>query len=264
MLGRRTLSLQPPRSQSGSPQFFSGFLAFEEVVHWDFGIAEGENSVGEVVERFAGVGEAFGEDFEDGGEIVTAGEAMAAGDAVIGAAEFFVIAEVGKAAFGAVADAVGKDAGKKKGMISDVRADEKGFVVVGFLESGEHLEDVIERVWLRGGDEARAAFARELGEKFGDVIGDGTVIDAGLAEDVADEDVKVKVSGNAEAAALFEEGADEGFVLEDGIAAVGICKEVDERLSVGFLAQDFSDEIYVFSGELNSAVRLDNIHDRGS
>ena len=104
-------------------------------------------------------------------------QAMAGGDVEVDPAQFLIILEVRTgAAPGAVADVIGENAGEEEGMIADMGANVEGGAVVGGLQRGQHIKEIIQRAGLAGGDQPAALLAGELGEQFGDVIGDGAVL----------------------------------------------------------------------------------------
>ena len=154
---------------------------------------------------------------------------MAASDVEVNPAQFLIILQIRTgAALRPVADVIGENAGEEEGMIADMGADVKGGAVIGGLQSGQHFKEIIQRAGLAGGDQPAALLAGELGEQFGDVIGDGAVLQARGAQDMAHQDVKIKVAGDAQAAALFEEGVKQGVVIEDQIARFGIGQRRDQ------------------------------------
>jgi hypothetical protein len=78
---------------------------------------------------------------------------------------------------------------------------------------------------------------------------------------MTDEDVEVKVRGDAKAVAMFQHRVEKGFIVQDEIARLLITKQLDESFRrAGFRPENAQDEINVLSGELDPAVWPDNHH----
>src|SRR5439155_20291709 len=111
----------------------------EQLVHGDLRIAQGEQPLREIVQSQTCCAETFGERAENRRQIVFVRQAVVAGEPEIGAAQLFVIFEVGGSSiFSPVTNSRRENAGHEKRMVSDVRADEKACVVIHLLEGGDH------------------------------------------------------------------------------------------------------------------------------
>lgn len=199
---------------------------------------------------------------QDGIEIVALREAMLAGDAVLCAAELFVITQIRKTAgFGARADALGKDTGKKERVITDVQAQLKAGAVVSGLERGDHFEKIVEWIDLTREDAIRPLRFRKGGQHFGHVIGYTAIGEVRAFEDVADKDVKVKTGGDLQATAVFQQGTKEDFIVQNQVTRVFVGEQFDETLDrAQFLTEHFDDEFDVLGRELHPAVGLNQFH----
>ena len=77
---------------------------------------------------------------------------------------------------------------------------------------------------------------------------------------MAHQDVKIEVAGDAQTAALFEEGVKQGVVIQNQIARFGIGQERDQGGRVVLLSQDGHDECDVIGRKLHATVRLNHVH----
>lgn len=222
----------------------------------------GEETFGDVVERTAGRLKTLGEGLENSLEMIAAGKLMFAGDAVLSTAQFLVVAQAGKApGFGAVADALGKNAGEKKGMIADVSANEKTGSFIGGLKGGKQLEEIIERLALTGNGAPGAAGFGKGSEDFRDIIGQGAVLKIRAFENVAHQDVEIKTGGNGQTAAMFEQSMEKRGVVENQVTSVFISEEFDETIHGSEpTAQHGQNEDHIRCRELNPAIGLDHLH----
>src|SRR5208282_3398943 len=181
---------------------------------------------------------------------------------VLGAAEFLVILQIRKAAgLRSEADVAGEDAGKEKGVIADVCAEEKAGAVIGLLQGGDHVKEIVKRVDLAGQDAAGSGGFGKGGEEFGHVIGDGAVGQSGTFEDVPHKHVKIETAGNPEAAAVLKEGVEEVVVVQNQVAGVFVGEELGQAGGgAEFAAEDFEDKLNILRSELHTAIGLDDFH----
>src|SRR5207237_2435445 len=89
----------------------------------------------------------------------------------------------------------------------------------------------------------------------GNIIRYVTLANSGAVKHMADQDVKVKVRGDAQTAAAFQESAKQGFVIQDQVACFRVGEEANQRLGITDLrTEDRNDEIDVLSGKLHPTV----------
>jgi hypothetical protein len=225
-------------------------------------IPDGEEAFGDVVEGAAGRLKTFGEGLENSLQMIAAGKLMFARHAVLGAAQFLVVAQAGEAAgLGAVADALGKNAGEKKGMVADVSADQEAGSFIGRLKCGEHLEEIIERKALAGDGAFGTAGFGKRGEDFRDVVGEVAVLEVRALKNVANQNVKIEAGGNREAAAMFEQGVEKRGVVKNLVTGTFIGEKFDETIHGSEpTAQHGQNEVHIRCRELNPAIGLDHLH----
>ena len=113
-------------------------------------------------------------------------------------------------------------------MIADMGADVKGGAVVGGLQGGQHIKEIIQRTGLAGGDQPAALLAGEFGEQSRRRNRRRSGLPGPMAQDMAHQDVEIEMAGDTQAAALFEEGVKQGVVVENQIARFGIGQERDQ------------------------------------
>ena len=78
---------------------------------------------------------------------------------------------------------------------------------------------------------------------------------------MAHEHVKVEVRGDTQAAALFQQGAEQGFIVQDQVAGVFVRQQFNQSLRGACArAQRRNHEFNVLGRELNPAVGLNHIH----
>lgn len=225
-------------------------------------IPDGKQAFGDVVQRAAGGLKAFSKGLENSLQMITAGKLMFARHAVLSPAQFLVVAQAGEAAgFGAVPDAFGKNAGKKKRMVADVGANQKAGSFIGCLKRGEHLEEIIQRMALAGDGALGAAGFRKRGKNFRNVVGKGAVLKVRAFKNVAHQDVEIEAGGNGQAAAMFKQRVKERGVVKNLVTGVCISEKFDETIhSSEPTAQHGQNEVHIRCRELNPAIGLDHLH----
>ena len=105
-----------------------------------------------------------------------------------------------------------------------MRPDEKAGVVVHLLERGDHFKKVIERFGFAAQHATSVFDPGVFREHFRDIIRDLTVFNAGAFKDMADEHVKVKVGRDTQTATLFQQGPEQGFVVQNQVARLLVCQ----------------------------------------
>jgi hypothetical protein len=78
-------------------------------------------------------------------------------------------------------------------LVADMRPDVKPSSVVGILESGQHFKKIIQRTALPFGNALHSLGAGELGEDLRDIIRHSPLLDAGFAQDLPNEDIKIEM-----------------------------------------------------------------------
>jgi hypothetical protein len=78
---------------------------------------------------------------------------------------------------------------------------------------------------------------------------------------MTNEDVKVKVRGDAKAVAMLQHRVEERFIVQDEVARRFVTEQLDEGLRrAGFRPEHAQDELNVLSGELDPAIWPDYHH----
>ena len=146
-------------------------------------------------------------------------------------------------------------------MVPDVGADVEAGGVVCRLQRLQHFKKVVQRLGLAWHDATRVLDARIFSQDFRDVISNNAVMDAEPFEHVADEHVKVKVSGDPQAAPLLDQRAEQQFVVQNQVARLLVGQQLDQGVRrAGPRAQHGHDEFNVLSGELNPAIGSNHVH----
>ena len=225
-------------------------------------VAEEEQAIRDVVEGTACGFKTLGERAQDAFQVIAFRETMFASNAVMCAAQFFVVFQARKTTrLGAETDAAGKDTGKKEGVIADVRTQQEAGAVVGGLQGGDHFKEIIQRNISVGKDAFGAGRFREGGEDFGDVIRDHSVIEVGTFENLPHEHIEIKPGGNAQAGAAFQQGVHERFIVQNQVTRLHIGQKFHQAIRrAEFAPQDFQDELDVLGGKLHAAIGLNHFH----
>jgi len=109
--------LAPVGLKSSAGILFLGFWFGEGFYEQSIGavrVTQVEEAVSEIVQGLTGLVEAFAQGGEDRGQLVALRQPVIAGDAVAGAAQAFVVAQVWKTFhLGAMADALRENAGEE-------------------------------------------------------------------------------------------------------------------------------------------------------
>ena len=204
--------------------------------------------------------EAFGQRVEDSIQVIFARQPMIAGHAEIGSPQPFVVSQVRTAfGLGAEPNPIRKHARQEQGIVPDVGPDVEAGSVVSRLQGGQHLEEVIDRLAL---DHTTGSLEmRELSQHRSHVVRQGTPAQARTPQAVADQDVKIEVSGNREAVGVRQHSLKQGVVIEDEVTSLLIAEQARDCLSgTSFGSQHPEDKIDVLSSELNPTVRPDDHH----
>ncbi len=77
---------------------------------------------------------------------------------------------------------------------------------------------------------------------------------------MAHQHVKIEMTGDPQAAALFQQRVKQGVVIQYQIARFQIAQQRGQRRRAALVSQHGQDESNVFRGELHPAVGLDHIH----
>src|SRR5205085_1762492 len=94
-----------------------------------------------------------------------------------------------------------------------------------------------------------------------DVIRHFTIFDAGVSKNISHHHIKIKMAGNAQAAAMFQKGVEKVFIIQNEIARILISKQSHQAIrSAGPARQRRGDEVDVVRGELNTAIRQYDLH----
>jgi len=102
---------------------------------------------------------------------------------------------------------------------------------------------------------------RELRQYFRPVTGKRPILDIRPAENMPDENLKIKPAGNAKAAATLEQGMKQGFVIQNQITRFFVRKQLDETFCrANFLAEHRKNELDVLRRELDAAIGLNHLH----
>ena len=228
------------------------------------GFAEGEQAIRNVVEGKPRRFETVSQSIEDSLHGQTASETMIAGHAVICATKSFVVLQIRKStSFGSRADSLRKNSREEQRMVSDVDADLESCAIVGRSQRGEHLKEIIEWIILPGNNASGTFGTGKFSQNLSDIIGYRAVLDVSAAKDIAHQNVEVKPRGDAKTTATFEQRAKKRFVVKNEIARFFVSEEFYEAIGgFDFVAQNGENEVDIFGSELNSAVRLDDVHHR--
>ena len=199
---------------------------------------------------------------EDSYQLISSRQLMVASGAIVGAAQRFIITQRRKTfLLGTEADALGKDTGKEERVIADVRADHERRAVIGSLEGGQQFKEIIHRRSGARHDGAGLIGTRKFGQHLGHIISDGTVMDLRATQNLPHEDVKIKMSGDSQATTAFQQGVQEGFVIEDEVAGIFVGEEFYKAFRrARFGPEDGEDEDHVFGRELRTTIWLDDFH----
>ena len=135
----------------------------------------------------------IGEAFEDVAEIASTRGGVGSDKLIIGAADLFVKRQIGCAAQTAALGVLMKNAAEEEGIIPDVRAKEKRLFRSRLGERDEHIGNVLT---ARVGYQVRRAQSACAGKRFQErrhVITQLAIGNAGVAENMARQDIKIKV-----------------------------------------------------------------------
>src|SRR5579884_3199819 len=100
-------------------------------------------------------------------------------------------------------------------MVPDVQSKLKTCAVIRRLERRNDFKEIVQWIVLTRKDTSRPFGFGESGQHFGHVISHRTIVNIGAFEDVTHQNVKVKTRRDLQAAAMFEQSVEEGFVIEN-------------------------------------------------
>ncbi len=76
-----------------------------------------------------------------------------------------------------------------------------------------------------------------------------------------DEHIKIKAAGHLKTAPMFQQGAKEGFIVQNQIARFLVRQQFDQAVRrAGFAAQHRQNEVNIRGRELDPAVGLNHFH----
>jgi hypothetical protein len=106
---------------------------------------------------------------------------------------------------------------------------------------------------------AQTARARERLEQRRDVIAQLPVGDPDIAQDMAGQDIKIKMGRDLELPCVGKDRIDQARIIEHGIAGLGVAEEVDQGNVIGLgTGENANDKIEIRRREARPTIRLDH------
>jgi hypothetical protein len=154
-----------------------------------------------------------------------------------------------------------KNSRQKQRMIPNVRANNKTRPLIRILERGQQFKEIFQAVRLPGNIHARTFLQRIFRKHFRDVIRHFTIFNARAPKNIPHHHVKIKMAGDTQTSAIFEQGMKKRLIVENQIARIGIRQQPNQTIRTArSTLQRLGDEIDVVRCELYPAVRQNDSH----
>jgi len=171
----------------------------------------------------------------------------------------FVKFDVGRAAKTPALGVLVKNAAQKKRIITDVGAEQKRLRSRGAGQSDQHVGNILALSFLGHVRRTQPARARERFEERRDVIAQFPVRNPDIAQDMARQDIKIKVRGNLEMPGIRKDRVHQPRIIQNRIAGFGVAQKIDQRHVIGLGAgQNADDKIEIRRREARPTIRLDH------
>jgi hypothetical protein len=154
---------------------------------------EVEQLIGEPIECEPHFPEAVGELAINIAQLATARGGVRSHELIICSPDLLVKGEIGRAAQAPTLRVLVKDAGEKKRIITDMRAEQECLFRGRAGERDQHIGNVLAPALLAHVRRLQTIYARKSFEKRGDIIAQFPVGDSDISQNVAGEDVKIKM-----------------------------------------------------------------------
>ncbi len=192
-------------------------------------------------------------------QVATTRGRMGSDQLVIRPPDLFVKRQVRRAPKTAALRVLVENTAEKKGIVADVRSEEKGLLGRGSSQRDQDIGNILAFAFLGHVRRAQAARARERLEQRRDVITQLSVGDADVAQDMARQDIKIKMGRDLELTGIGKDGVDEARIIQNRIACVGIAEEINQRDVIGLRAsQNPNDKVEILRREARPTVGLDH------
>ena len=206
--------------------------------------------------------ETSGEPFVNVAEIAPARGGVGSDELIIRAADLLVEREVRRAAEAAVLRVLVKNPTEEKRVVADVGPEQERLLGRRAGQRDQHIGNILALAFRGHVRRAQTARARKRLEQRRDVIAELPVLDPDIAQDMARQDIKIKVRRDLELSRVGKDRIDQPRIIEHGIARLGVAEQVDQgnmiRLGTG---ENANDKIKIRRREPRPTIRLDH---RGS
>ena len=218
-----------------------------------------EQLIGEPVQREPHFAETVGQLFINIAQLAAARGGVRGHELIIGPPDLLVKGEVGRAAQAAPLRVLVKNAGEKERIIADVRAEQKRLLRRRAGQRDQHIGNVLAPALLAHVRRLQAVHARKSFEKRGDVIAQFPIGDSDISQDVAREDVKIKMRRDAKLAGIGKNRVNQPRIIEDGVARFRVAQQIDEGNVIDPRTRESAhDKVEIRRGEPLPTIRLNH------
>src|SRR5205823_14205300 len=167
--------------------------------------------------------------------------------------------DVGRAAQTASLCILMKDSANEEGVIADVSPKQERFVLGGAGKRDQHVREILAWRFVVDLRRLQGVRTRKIFQERADVIAQFAIPDSSVAQDIARQNIKVKLRVNSQLSVVAENGLDETRRIKDGIAGLGIGQKVDQGNGFGLGTRESADDkIEIHCGKPRPTIRLNH------
>ena len=187
-----------------------------------------KQTIGKIIEREADIMKTTRESGEDIIEFATPRRFMRRNQLIVGSANLFVELKVRCAAQTASLCVLVKNTADEERIVADVSAEQKCLLGRRALESNQHVRNVFVCVIVDLVRRFQLIRARKSFEQRADIIGEFSITDSSLLQDMSCEDVKIKLRRDPKMSAVAENRFDQTRMIENWVQHFCITQKFDQ------------------------------------
>ena len=200
-----------------------------------------------------------GQAFVNIAEIAAARGGVGSDELIIRPADLLVKRQVRRAAKTAALRVLVENAAEEKRVIANMRPEQERLLGRRPGQRDQHIGNILALRFPRHVRRAQPARARKRFEERRDVIAELAIGDADVAQDMARQDIKIKVRRNLEVSRVRKDRVDQPRIIQNGIARFRVAEKIDQRDVIRLRpGQNADDKVEICRREARPTIRLDH------